>query len=142
MRNYLKMTFLAIAMLLVCAGVSAQNSKQRMTREQFSETQAKHIADQLALDDKTSDRFVKLYMQQQREVWSLGPRLKKSKDSSESESEQAIQERFERSQKLLNIREKYYKEYSKFLSQKQIQRMYEIERQTMRRLQARGARRR
>jgi hypothetical protein len=141
MKNYLKITFLALAMILVCGGVSAQNNKQRMTREQFSETQAKHISDALALDDKTSDRFVKTYMQQQREIWALGPRLKRGSGNSEAESEKAIQQRFERSQKLLNIREKYYKEYSKFLTQKQIQRMYEIERQTMKRLQSRAAHR-
>jgi subtilase family serine protease len=74
-------------------------------------------------------------MKQQREIWALGPRAKRSKSNSEAESEKAIQQRFTRSQKLLDIREKYYKEYSKFLTQKQIQRMYEIERQTMRNLQ-------
>lgn len=142
MKNYLKFLILITVLMLIGGNLSAQNKKQRMTREQFSEVQAKHIADALALDDKTSDRFVKTYMQQQREIWALGPRLKKSNGNSEADSEEAIQQRFERSQKLLNIREKYYKKYSKFLTQKQIQRMYEIERQTMKRLQARGARQR
>lgn len=139
MKKYLKIILLTLVMISVCGEVSAQNRKQRLTREQFSETQAKHIADALALNDRTSDRFIKTYMQQQREIWALGPRLKRGKGNSEKDSEKTIQQRFERSQKLLNIREKYYKEYSKFLTQKQIQRMYEIERQTMRRLQARSA---
>lgn len=138
MKSYLRITFLAIAMLLVCGVATAQDKKkQRMTREQFSEAQAKHIADELDLDDKTSARFVETYMKQQKEVWSLGPRLKKSKNQSEAESQQAIQQHFDRSQKLLDIREKYYKEYSKFLTQKQIQKMYESESKTMKRLQSR-----
>lgn len=48
--------------------------------------------------------------------------------------QQAITDRFERSQKILALREKYYKRYSTFLTQKQIQRVYEMERQMMRRL--------
>lgn len=50
-------------------------------------------------------------------------------------AEQAIKERFERSQQLLDLREKYYEEYSKILTQKQIQRVYELERQAMNRLE-------
>ena len=50
------------------------------------------------------------------------------------QAQQAINDRFERSQKILALREKYYKRYSTFLTQKQIQRVYEMERQMMRRL--------
>ena len=45
-----------------------------------------------------------------------------------------MKERFAHSQKILNLREKYYGEYSKFLTQKQIQRVYQLERQMMQRL--------
>ena len=54
--------------------------------------------------------------------------------STEAESEKAIKERFDRNEKVLKIREKYYKEYSKFLSQVQIERAYKLERQSMKRL--------
>lgn len=37
------------------------------------------------------------------------------------------------SEKILDIRQKYYKEYSKFMTQKQIQRVYEIEKNMMKR---------
>lgn len=42
--------------------------------------------------------------------------------------------RFDRSQKILDLRKKYYAIYSTFLTQKQISRVYEIERDMMRRL--------
>lgn len=52
----------------------------------------------------------------------------------DSETEQAIKERFERSQRILNIRQAYYAKYSEFLTQPQIRQVYELERQMMIRL--------
>ena len=37
------------------------------------------------------------------------------------------------SEKILDIRQKYYKKYSQFLTQQQIQRVYEIEKNMMKR---------
>ena len=45
-----------------------------------------------------------------------------------------MKQRFERSQNILDLRKKYYGIYSTFLTQKQISRVYEIERDMMRRL--------
>ena len=44
------------------------------------------------------------------------------------------------SEKILNIRQKYYKKYSQFLTQQQIQRVYEIERQMRKRFAQKGPR--
>lgn len=52
---------------------------------------------------------------------------------SDAQTEQEIKQRFEMSEKILNIRQKYYKKYSQFLTQQQIQRVYEIERQMRKR---------
>ena len=46
----------------------------------------------------------------------------------------------EMSEKILNIRQKYYKKYSQFLTQQQIQRVYEIERQMRKRFAQKGPR--
>ena len=98
--------------------------------------QARHIAQQLAFDDETTAKFVDTYSRCQKEVWSLAPRKRVGKGASKTdrETEEAIEERFDRSQKLLDIRKKYYKEYSKFLTPKQIQRVYSIEKNMMKRL--------
>lgn len=53
---------------------------------------------------------------------------------SDEETGQAIKDRFAHSQKILDIREKYYSIYSEFLTQSQIQRVYDLERQMMKRL--------
>ncbi|MBQ6652525.1 MAG: hypothetical protein IJM81_03905 [Prevotella sp.] len=137
MKHVVSTMAVAITLLTFSVSLHAQTStKQRMSREQLAETQARHIANTLALDDATAQKYIAAYCQYQQEIWALGPRVqsKKQTDMTEAESEQAIKERFEHSQKILKIREKYYKEYSKFMTQKQIRRAYELEQQMMHRL--------
>lgn len=117
--------------LLVCLAMAvsatAQTPQQRMSREQLAETQAKYIARELAFDDNLSSQFVTTYCEYQKEVWALGPRS--GKDCS-------MQERFDRSQKLLDIRQKYYRLYSRFLTDRQIENVYKLERRMMHRMQS------
>ena len=136
MRQLATMMVIAIAMLFTSIDMSAQsNNQQRMSREQLAEKQARHIAHELALDDATTQKYVTTYCAYQKEVWALGPRVKRHQaNATEAEAEQANKARMEQSQKILALREKYYKEYSKFLTQKQIERAYELEQQMMRRL--------
>ena len=128
---------IAIAMLFTSINMSAQsNNQQRLSREELAEKQARHIAHELALDDTTTEKYVATYKAYQQEVWALGPRVKRHSavNTTEAEAEQANKARMERSQQILDLREKYYKEYSKFLTQKQIERAYELERKSMGRL--------
>ncbi len=137
MEKIIRTLLLAVMMTACCVTTNAQDKgKQRISREQLAETQARHIAQQLAFDDETTAKFVDTYSRCQKEVWSLAPRKRVGKGASKNdrETEKAIEERFDRSQKLLDIRKKYYKEYSKFLTPKQIQRVYSIEKNMMKRL--------
>ncbi len=142
MRNFV----VAIIMIASCATVFAQqstpqrpNQKQRISREQLAEVQAKHIAGELAFSDDVTEKFVKTYCDCQKEIWALGPRHRPDKQgTSEQENEDRIKQRFAMSEKILNIRQKYYKEYSKFLTQAQVEKVYEQERKMMGRLAKRG----
>ncbi len=144
MKKFLGMMMMVVMMMTVTANVCAQTpkQKQRLSREQLAEVQAKHIAHDLGLDDKTSSKFIDTYTQCQKEVWALGPRPhhKKGDVVSDAQTEQMLKQRFEMSEKILDIRQKYYKKYSLFLTQQQIQRVYEIERQMMKRFAQRGSR--
>lgn len=137
---------LALAVILCTVSTSAQDAgKQRLSREQMIETQAKHIASDLALDDKTYNKFISTYVSYKKELWSIAPKRKKSNKAASQTEEQAaqnMQRRFEQSQKVLDIRNKYYKEFSKFLTQKQIELMYDKERKIMQRLKQRHDRQR
>ena len=136
-----------VVMMTVTTSVLAQtpNKKQRISREQLAEKQAQHIANDLAFDEKTTVRFIETYTECQKEIWALGPRPyhKKGEVKTDAQTEQEIKHRFEMSEKILNIRQKYYKKYSQFLTQQQIQRVYEIEKNMMRRFaqHAKGAKR-
>lgn len=140
MKSFFRIFLFTIATMAYCGTMYAQNSnKQRLTREQLAEVQARHIAKEMSMDPATSKQFIDTYCQYQKEIWALGPRSDKqhrtnSSSMTDAEMEQAIKNRFAHSQKILNIRQKYYTEYSKFLTQKQIQRVYELEKQIINRL--------
>lgn len=121
------MLVVTMTMFTVNSFAQAPNNKQRLTREQLSEKQAKYIANDLALDDETTAKFINTYTQCQKEIWALGQRPRRNDNNNEEQIEQNIKKRFEMSEKILNIRQKYYKEYSKFMTQKQIQSVYEVE---------------
>ena len=123
MKKILGILMMVVAMMTVSTSVCAQapNQKQRLSREQLAEKQAQYIAHDLGLDDKTSHH-------------------KKGKMKSDAQTKQEIKQRFEMSEKILNIRQKYYKKYSQFLTQQQIQRVYEIERQMRKRFAQKGPR--
>ena len=45
-----------------------------------------------------------------------------------------MENRFDHSQKILDLRKKYYKKFSQFLTPQQIERSYKLERQSLKRL--------
>ena len=146
MKSNVRTFVVAIMMIASCATAFAQQNttqrtgqKQRMSREQLAEVQAKHIANELAFSDAIAEKFVKTYCDCQKEIWAIGPRQRPNKhNASEQENEERIKQRFATSEKVLEIRQKYYKEYSKFLTQSQIEKVYEQERKIMNRLAKRG----
>lgn len=128
--------------------------KERITPEQFAERQARSIASTLAFDDATTTRFVETFCNYRKELIALKgkdkkqpkaeaapqvqgekpearkPRMEK-KERTEAETKEMLEGRFEMNQKMLDLRKKYYNEYSKFLTYKQIARVYEIEKEMM-----------
>lgn len=115
--------------------------RKRMTREQMQEMQTNQLVKALALDDATAAKFTsvyKNYMDEMRATRDMGSR-KKADDKAtvdkqapkpvptDAEVEAAIKARFAQSRKMLDVREKYYDEFRKFLSPKQIQKMYNQE---------------
>lgn len=139
MKNIIRLLLLVVTFTAFNFTAMAQNNsqahKQRITREQLAEVQAKHIAKDLAFDEATSKRFIKTYCDYQQEVWALGPRVKPQRGKQGNvQTEQTLKDRFAHSQKILDLRKKYYGIYSEFLTQAQIERVYQLERQMMQRL--------
>ena len=115
-----------IAIMIVASGATAvaqNNSGQRLSREELATKQAQYIAHELALDEPTTNKYVETYCQYQREIWALGPRKGLT-----------TEQRLDRSQKILDLRKKYYHIYSGFLSEQQIDKAYKLEKKLLDRM--------
>lgn len=154
----MKMKFMYVILAALLMGsqltLSAQNKenkerKQRPTQEQMIQRQTNQMVKTLMLDDATAAKFVPVYesyLKEMRECRMMnrtpraermqGTQANAQKDGqkpvmSDEEIAKMIKNQFAQSRKMLDIREKYYNEFSKILSQKQIMKLYQQERNNM-----------
>ena len=121
---------------------SKHPGRKRMTIEQMTDMQAKRIIGELGLDDKTAAKFTDVYRKYMTEMDDLrkegmdfrmrgrmqkGDTLAKMKIQmpTDAEVDKMMRNRFKQSREMLDIREKYYDEFRKFLSPKQVQKVYD-----------------
>ena len=119
-----------------------RHGRKRMTMEQMVNMQANKIIGDLGLDDKTAAKFKDVYAKYMKEMNDLrkegmdfrmrgriqkGDTLAKMKIQmpTDDEVDKMMRDRFKQSRKILDVREKYYDEFRKFLSPKQVQKVYE-----------------
>ena len=141
---------MALAMFMVCMsmGANAQNKQKkdgsRRSVEQLTELRAKRIAPALAIDDATAQKFTTTFCACQKELYAANKAMKENKgkkrsEMTDAEIETIQKDRFKQSRKLLDLREKYYGEYRKFLSARQVQRVYELEKQDFKKFASHAA---
>ena len=131
-----------------------QPRKKGFNPEQRIEKKAQRICRELALDDATAKKFTETYREYYKELKALRTKdcsdgkkdgiegkknldgkkdfdgkkdCCKAKNLTEAEAAQMLKARFEMQEKTLSLQKKYYDKYSKFLTQKQIMRIYEME---------------
>lgn len=135
MKKLIRIMLLLAAVIAFTGTASAQQRKGngRMNREQFAEKQARHIAVELNLSPEDTEKFITTYKECQKETWaSRPPRADRRKQElTDAQTDSLLRARFDHSQKLLDIRKKYYEEYCKFLTPTQIKRVYDIENRMM-----------
>lgn len=136
MKQTFKIFLFAIIALFTINAANAQNQRDhRKSRQDFVEIKANYIAKELNFDEATTEQFVKTYCECEKEIWDAKPDIKPDGTySTDAEAEAAIMARFEHSQKILDIRRKYYEEYKKFLTPIQIEKVYSFEGKTMKKL--------
>ena len=135
-----KIILMLLAVFTVTGNLSAQSQgkKQRPDRAKIEAMQCNQVVQALMLDDATAAKFTPVYKQYLAEMRAIrGTNLHKSKMNSPTDAdvENAIKNRFAQSHKMLDIREKYYDEFRKVLSSKQIMRMYNVEKGNARKYQ-------
>ena len=106
--SIIKAMIIAIFMVMgTCMSANAQqtnnnqNVRQRMSREQLAEVQANHIAKVIGLDEALTKKYVATYCDYQKELWNIGPRLKRNSN---------MEERFDRSRKVIEQVQKAFNE--------------------------------
>ena len=150
----MKTKYFLMMVVVVLMGTELVNAQQkdnkrpmrkRMTMEQMAERQAGKFVEELGLDDKTAAKFTevyKKYMAEQNEVrkefvpdFFMRGKVEDKKDGKETKMkmeaptdeqvDKMMRDRFKQSRKMLDVREKYYDEFRKFLSPKQVQKVYD-----------------
>ena len=135
---------LVVAFMMGTQVVNAQADKpkgkrehKRPTMEQIIQMQSQRIVDELGLDDKTAAKFAEVYKKYMKEMDDLRKQympvksdFKKDKPSmpkslTDAEVDKMMRNRFTQARKMLDIREKYYNEFRKFLSAKQVQKVFD-----------------
>ena len=141
---------LVVAMVMSVQVVNAQETPKgprkdmKMTPEKMAEFQANRLSNELGLDDVTSAKFVEVYKKYMKALGEVhmefANKFKKDKANAPKDGEnkkpefkpltdaqvdQMMKDRFAISRKTLDVREKYYDEFRKFLSPKQVQKVYD-----------------
>ena len=132
--------FLALAFAFVLGGsnVFAQSpdndkqprkQRQRPTPEQMTEFQAKRMENRLMLDDATAAKFIPLYKEYLQALKDCrkpdeAQTGKRNFERTDEEIEQAIQDRFDRQQKALDTKKKYFDSFKKILNARQLEKVF------------------
>lgn len=133
---------LLVALMMGTQVMNAQNQqgrkggRKRMTMEQMMEMKCKRLVEDLKLDDAQAAKFTDVYQKYMKEMNDVrkndaprGPRVRpqdgqKPEAPTDADVEKRMRARFAQSRQILDIREKYYDEFRKFLSPKQVERIY------------------
>lgn len=100
------------------------------TAEQMEQIKCKRMVKELMLDDATSAKFIPLYKQYLKELKACKPHDKDMKNAEKkgtltnATAEKLIKEQFTQTRKKVDIQEKYYGEFHKFLTPQQILKLY------------------
>lgn len=125
--NKLFITGVLMLAALMSAAAAEPTSDRRT---ELAQKEGRLFADKLGLDDSTAEKFIKIFVENQQEKWALQPRKQRHKnrvDRTDAQIDSAINAQFDNSQKLLDMRKKYYKQYRKLLTARQVQMLYDQE---------------
>lgn len=143
----MKTKYLVMMVLAVLMGTQVMNAqkgkepgerkaRKRMTAEQVVNMQSNRIIAELGLDDKTAAKFKEVYKKYMTEMNDLRkeympkkPEVKPGENTpppmpTDAEEEKMMRNKFALGRKMLDVREKYYDEFLKFLSPKQVLKIY------------------
>jgi len=141
MKNRLA-TFLLVPILLLSLNAKSQKANRfPMLHERLIQARLGEIKLRLELDQATFDQFRSIYLKYNREITEIDFRkmarlMKVEADSlSAIEADQLIVNQLEGAKKMIEIREKYYKEFRTILTPQQIIKLYQTEAELRKKVQ-------
>ena len=133
MKNLLS-TLLLVLTLIICLNAKSQNNVRFPTlHERMVQAKLHEIRIKLRLDQTAFVKFRPIYLKYEQEIASIDFRqqallMKVDADSlSTEEADQLIKYQIESIKKLIDIREKYYKEFRSVLPPQKIIKLYQTE---------------
>lgn len=119
-----------------------QNARPEVSeqgRTEFAKTQAKEIAKELDLNESDAARFTTVYLNYQNEMWKIRPKNHprkgiKADNITEQQAQEFNREWLRHQKDFCDVKEKYYNECCKFLSQRQIFKANDLERKAFERM--------
>lgn len=134
MRHFILLLILAFS-LSVSAHEPNDPPKGKPDFRQIVEKRYEVIVHELNLDDRKAKAVKPIYMEYCKKCGELfkpkGPR-KPIEQCSDTEAEAMIKDNFKKSREILTLRETYYNQLRKYLSPKQLIKIYDIERREQR----------
>jgi hypothetical protein len=142
MKKILFLTWIALTMIgsqiTTMAQAPATSNRQRLNAEQIIQKRTAQMVQTLMLDDETAARFTPVYTQYLKDKMACRITKKQVKgqqkgmksEMTDAEAENVIKDRFAQSHKILDIQEKYYNQFRRILTPKQILRIYQNEKAT------------
>jgi hypothetical protein len=124
-----KLLIFVLSTILCFAAVAQQESAKKHQlkngekpgKEEIIEKKCKKIADKLMLDDATVAKFTpvyKKYLSELSENFDL-KKLNNEIEATDSDIDKTVSDSFAKARKTIDIREKYYNEFRRFLTAKQ-----------------------
>lgn len=154
MKRTFLFTMMASIIMAFSLGANAKDenndNKKHFNPEQMVQHRAQSIAERLKLDDNTASQFIETYKEYMKEMHDVygkfGPKREMGKPGnkqakSDAEIEKEILNQFAMSRAIVDVREKYYKKFRKFLNPKQIKVIYSNEREHASRMKGEKMRR-
>jgi hypothetical protein len=125
---------LVIITLSLGLQVKAQSGERNLKfRERIIEVKLRKISNKLNLEPAVYEKFRPIYLRYENDIMGIdfkktGRLMRVNPDSlTNEEAEQIINSQMEGAKKLLEIREKYYDEFSRVLKPQQIIKLYQTE---------------
>jgi len=135
----MKRIFVIFLMLSVTAFVNAQPGRFRpemMSDDELISMQTKDLAMWLNLKGSTEEKFIREYAAFRKEISAVAKTAGSPRNAeSEEEIEKALLNNFAVSEKILEIRKKYYYVFRKFMEPSQVMLMYHLENESGKRMQ-------